>query len=218
MQRLKCCLCRKAGPETSQGIRPILLDLQGLPRDEEGPKQRPGSTSDESVEERIHSLVEQLLQLRVVCQTRQALINDRKGDFFDVPSTIVKLCAKLDAELWEAQCLDWFDMVKRQRELAKDFNVLSERIRKAEMEASIKAASPESLVLVKERLERLSQDRELRFEVLKDMAEDVCLREMNWKIVLTEPSKDGVLSLPTTSCAGLVGRAMQLAGEPLPIG
>jgi hypothetical protein len=215
---LKCCLCRKVGPETSQGIRPIFLDLQGLPRDEEGPKQRSGSNGDESVEERIHSLIQQLQQLKVVCQTRQALVNDRKDDYFDVPSTIIKLCCKLDVELWEAQCLDWFDMVKRQRELAKDFNVLSEQIRKAEMEASIKAASPESLVLVNERLERLSQDRELRFEVLKDMAEDVCLREMNWKIVLTEPPKDVVLSLPNTSCAGLVGRAMQLAGEPLPIG
>ncbi len=86
------------------------------------------------------------------------------------------------------------------------------------MEAGIRAANQESLELVKERLERLSKDRELRFEVLKDMAEEVCAREVNWRIVLKQPEKDCVLALPSTSVVGLVGAVLQRAGDPLPIG
>jgi hypothetical protein len=192
-----------------------LLDLQGVSRDEGQPFYEEITATNE---ERIEKFLAQLQKLALICQSRQAFAMDRKSDPFDVPSSIVKECSKLDAELWQGQCLDWLDLVKRQQELAKDFDKLSETIRKAEMEAGIQAASTESLGLVQERLERLSRDRELRFEVLKDMVEEVCAREMNWKVLLKEPVKDCVLELPSTSVVGLVGYALQLAGEPLPLG
>ena len=214
LQRLRCCLCRKVGPETSTGIRPLLLDLQGVPRDEDRPKKQDKTP----VEQRVARFLEQLEKLTTICQARHVFVLDRKGDYFEVPSSILKECSKLDAELWEARCLDWFDLVKRQQGFAKNFDSLSEQIRKAEMEESIQAANPESLALVKARLERLSNDRDLRFEVLKDMVEEVCVRESNWKIILKEPPKDCVLALPSTSVLGLMGIALQLAGESLPVG
>lgn len=171
-----------------------------------------------TVEQRIATFLKQLEHLTTICQTRFVFAVDRRGDHFDAPASILKECSKLDAELWEAQCLDWFDLVKRQQSLSTNFDELSEKIRNAEMEASIRAANQESLELVKERLERLSKDRTLRFEVLKDMVEEVCAREVNWKIVLTQPEKDCVLILPPTSVVGLVGTVLQRAGEPLPVG
>lgn len=201
------------GPETSPGIRPLLIDLEGVPRDEDGYQPQ---KDEATVESRVSRFLEKLQTINALLSSKNAFMMDRNS--FEPPTSILKECGRLDVDLWEAQCLDWFDLVKRQRSLAKNFDVLSEQIRKAEMEASIQAASPDSLVLVKERLERLSRDREMRFEVLKDMVEDVCAREMNWKIVLQEPAKDTVLALASTSVVGLVGTALENAGEPLPIG
>ena len=214
LQKLRGCLCRKVGPETSTGIRPVLLDLQGVPRDEDAPKKHIQGT----VEERVKKFLEQLEHLMTICQTKYVFAVDRRSDPFDAPASVLRECAKLDSELWAAQCLDWCDLVKRQQSISKNFDTLSEQIRKAEMEASIRAASPESLILVKARLERLSKDRALRFEVLKDMLEEVCAREINWTIVLRQPPNEYVLTLTSTSVVGLVGTALQMSGESLPIG
>ena len=178
----------------------------------------PNKPDNLTVEQRITTFLHQLEHLITICNTRFVFAVDRRGDQFDASASILKECAKLDAELWKAQCLDWFDLVKRQRSLSANFDALSEQIRNAEMEASIRAANRESLELVKERLERLSKDRALRFEVLKDMVEEVCAREVNWKVVLEQPEKDCVLVLASTSVVGLVGTVLQRAGEPLPVG
>eukprot|EP00547_Thalassionema_nitzschioides_P002909 CAMPEP_0194199312 /NCGR_PEP_ID=MMETSP0156-20130528/377_1 /TAXON_ID=33649 /ORGANISM="Thalassionema nitzschioides, Strain L26-B" /LENGTH=518 /DNA_ID=CAMNT_0038924195 /DNA_START=52 /DNA_END=1605 /DNA_ORIENTATION=- len=182
LRRLKCCLCRKISPETSTGIRPILLDLQGVPRDEAGSFLRKKTFSEGIFHEQISTFLKQLQKITTLCQTRHAFTSEqRRGDSsFDVPSSLIKECTKLDCQLWEAYCLDWFDLVRRQNMLSEGFDTLSEEIRQAEMEASIRAASAESLGMVRDRLERLTKDRELRWEVLQDMVEEVCAREMNW--------------------------------------
>jgi hypothetical protein len=196
------------------------LDLQGVPRDEDNPS--PGNKSEDdsdevTFEERVEYFLEQLKVLQTLCQTPRAFILEKRGEL-DVPPTIAKDCAKFNFELWQAECEDWWMLVKKQQELAKGFSTLSEEIRRAEMEMSMSAASPASLTLIRQRLELVSQDRQKRFEVLKEMIEEVCLREMNWRVTLKAPEKYVPLELPSTSVLGLLGLPLRLAGEPLPIG
>lgn len=211
IRRLKGCNCRKSGPETSTGIRPLLLDLQGVPRDEDGSR----DTQKTSV--RIKIFLQQLNTLGQLCQTKNAFVLEKRGDL-ELPSSVIKECTKFDGELWEAYCEDWLELVARQHVLAKDFSNLQDLIRKAEMAISIKAASKQALEVVRQRLDQFSQDRQKRFEVLKEMVEEVCWREMNLRVQILEPAKDRVLKLPSTSVLGLLGRPLQMAGERLPIG
>lgn len=211
VRHLKVCNCRKSGPETSTGIRPLLLDLQGVRRDEDVTK------DTRTNEERIKIFLDQLNTLNQLCQTRNAFLLEKRGDL-DLPPSITKECTKFDAELWQAYCDDWFELVVRQHEIAKDFSNLQDLIRKAEMSISIKAAPKKSLEVVRQRLELISQDRQKRFDVLKEMVEEVCWREMNLYIKVMEPAEDKVLKLPNTKVLGLLGVHLQMAGETLPIG
>jgi hypothetical protein len=216
-QRLKFMLCRKAGPETSSGIRPLLLDLQGVPRDESLPQAHEAPTGKEAMQTRLNTLIDLLTLLGTLCETRSAFVGDKKGDI-DVPSAIAKGCSSFDAELFAAECEDWFDIVQHQQELVANFDDLSERIRRAEMEKGISVASEASLGVVRQRLEHIEADRQKRFEVLKEIVEEVCRREMNWHVKLTAPDKDLILALPSTSVVGVFGPSLQMAGEILPIG
>ena len=47
-------------------------------------------------------------------------------------------------------------------------------------------------------LSTLRADRDKRFEVLKEMVEEVCRREMNLHVELLAPDKDLTLELPST--------------------
>jgi hypothetical protein len=210
-------LCRKAGPETSSGIRPLLLDLQGVPRDENLPQAHEAPGGKDAMLTRLKTLMDQLKLLGTVCKTRSAFVADKKGDI-DVPSALAKDCSSFDAELFEAQCEDWHDMVQHQHELVANFDDLSERIRRAEMEKGISMASEASLEVVRQRLEHIEADRQKRFEVLKEIVEEVCRREMNWHVKLTAPDKDLILALPSTSVLGVFGPSLQMAREILPIG
>ena len=67
-------------------------------------------------------------------------------------------------------------------------------------------------------IEALSSDRDNRFEVLKAMLEEVCQREMNLHVSVSAPDRNKILALPVTSALGVFGRALQIAGEPVPIG
>jgi hypothetical protein len=240
-QRLKYILCRKGGPsETSQGIRPILLDLQGVPRDDDVPaKGLPFTKSlekmvstvltespdtrnidgDSTAEERIDDFLHQLKQLSTLCKTRNAFKTDRKTDI-DLSASIVKGCADLDEELFRCQFLDWYDMVQRQQADRQPLRLdeLAEQIRLAEMEMSIAVASEQSLGVVRKRLEMIATDRQKRFDVLKEMVAEVCLREMNLYIRLESPNPSKVLELAETSAVGFLGIPLELAGEPLPVG
>ena len=235
---------------SSSGIRPLLLDLQGVPTDEEakaavlgiGSKRQVNaavtdmddSTSSSSspappvldVEialERVDHLLADLQALGTLCETRNAFLveSGKKSDSFDLPASIVRGCTDdLDAELFRCHFQDLCAMVLRQHALTNntEFERLAEKLRRAEMQMGLASASNKSLQVIRQRLETLSTDREKRFEVLKAMLEEVCLREMNLHVTVEAPGQDKILSLPKMTALGVFGRALQLAGEPLPIG
>jgi hypothetical protein len=217
LQRLKCILCRKAGPETSTGIRPLLLDLQGLPRDESLERSKEIKPNKALVMAQMSVLVTQLKILNILCQSRGVFVTEKRGEI-DVPSAIAKSCSQFDSELFAAQFEDWYDMVQEQHVLVAGFDDLSEQIRLAEIEKGISAASDSNLGQLRQRLELIATDRQKRFEVLRETVEEVCRREMNWHVKLLPPDKDSVLSLPPTSVLGVYGPSLQMAGERLPIG
>ena len=230
--RLRGLLYRKA----SAGIRPLLLDLQGVARDEEAVlgnnnknHHRPTATAGldtEAAAMRVQELLNDLQTLGALCETRNAFwieqesSHNKKIEFLDIPSSIVRGCTDLDTELFTCQFTDWCNMVVRQNELTrtKDFEGLAEKLRRAEMQMSLAVASHNQLEVVRQRLEALSVDREKRFQVAKAMLEEVCLREMNLHVSVSAPDRDKILFLPETSALGVFGKALQLAGEPLPIG
>lgn len=147
----------------------------------------------------------------------------REKKELDVPPTVLKACSVLDVEIFEAQFKDWHAMVQRQRELSTGedgplFAELSEEIRIAEIEVSIAIAAQPALEMVRQRLDMLEKDRMKRFQVLKDIAGEVCLREMYMNLVLAPPAKDAVLELPEISSLGVFGLQLQIAGVPLPLG
>jgi hypothetical protein len=126
LYRLKNILCRNSsttgggtgnvqntssscGSGTSSGIRPLLLDLQGIPRDDDvdfGMPTRiaakpPGATKSESllVESRLDQLLKHMEIIKNLCQTRNAFRMEKKtnsnnaGDYVDnIPATIVRGC------------------------------------------------------------------------------------------------------------------------------
>mmetsp|Transcript_20548 Transcript_20548/g.30169 ORF Transcript_20548/g.30169 Transcript_20548/m.30169 type:complete len:490 (+) Transcript_20548:545-2014(+) len=227
LRRLKTILCRnKSSPGISTGIRPLLLDLQGVPRDKtlESSEILPfgkysrKTSPEEAVELRLGKLLEQLRCLCNICKAKGSLGFDKKDS--DVTASLLKGCSSLDEEMFRAQYLDWYYMVKRQREIVSgpEFQTLSETMRRAEIEVGIAVASRSGLEVARQRLDLWEKDRTKRFDVLKEMVQEVCLREMNLQMELSPPDKDVVLELPYTSALGLFGLQLQMAGELLPIG
>lgn len=218
VRRLKGLLCRKTSSDMSSGIRPLLLDLQGLPRDEEQPRAHSNIGKDANVaEEHLDRFVEQLQTLGTLCETRGAFRLEKKTEL-ELPSSIVRGWA--DFELFRCQFLDWHDMAQRQQELTRrtDFEELAEKIRRAEMEMSIAVASDQSLEKVRQRLEIIATDREKRLQVLQEMVEEVCLREINLHVRVIAPDRQKLLALQPTSALGIFGLPLQMARESLPIG
>ena len=125
LQRLKLILCRKGGSETSPGIRPILLDLQGIPRDDEPPVNPwslaallQGRTPQSlSPDQRVNELLRHLKILRALCSTRNAFASEKKWTESDIPVSISKGCSDFDAEMFLCQFHDWLGMVQKQHEL-----------------------------------------------------------------------------------------------------
>lgn len=145
--------------------------------------------------------------------------NHQRSHHVDFNAAIVKGCTEsFDVELLKCQLLDWFSMVERQHELQRENVDLPDQIRQAEMAMSIAGAPDESLNMVKERLEKMQSDRQLRLEVLKELLEDLCLREMNLYVDVTGPDPKQSLELKETSAVGFLGVPLQMAGEPLPVG
>jgi hypothetical protein len=143
--------------------------------------------------------------------------NQDVGIEFNV--AVVKGCTEsFDSELLKNQLLDWFAMVERQHVLQRENEDLPDQIRQAEMAMSMAGAPDKSLTMVKQRLVEMHSDRQLRLEVLKELLEDLCLREMNLYVNITGPDPRQSLSLKHTSAVGFLGVPLQLAGEVLPVG
>lgn len=215
LRRLRLCNCRKTGPDTSTGIRPLLLDLQGVARDEDATR-----GDREETLQRLGRLVKELSILGRLCEVKHAFVIEKKSDHVDLPSSIVRGCTQFDAELFQCHFEDWYSCVSRQQELTQqtDFDMLAEKLRRAEMQMSLAVAPPSSLEVVRERVKMITADREKRFEVMKEMIEEVCLREMNWHVRVSAPEKTQPLVLQPTSALGVFGLPLQMAGERLPIG
>jgi preprotein translocase subunit YajC len=141
------------------------------------------------------------------------------SDTIDFSLPVVKGCTDdYDPDLLKCQLLDWFAIVDRQNELQEAHKDLPEEIRRAEMKMSIAGASVQSLKMVKERLMTIQLDREQRFEIVKEMVEEVCFREMNLHVQLTKPDPQETLELKEISAKGFLGVPLELAGEALPLG
>jgi len=238
LRRLKGLLCRKAGADTSAGIRPLLLDLQGVPRDEEIPLSAgtPPITADngqlpppvlDDMLARVDKLISELRILGQLCavQRNAFLVQDRSYSKLDLPTSIVRGCntENFDEELFKCQFEDWYNMVRRQHELTErtNFDDLAEKLRQAEMQMSLAVAAPAQLQVVRERVEMITGDRTKRFEVCKEMIEEVCVREMNLFVDVKAPNQTQPLALQsTTATSGLgeFGLPLLMAGETLPIG
>ncbi len=130
-QRLKSILRRKPEPDESLGIRPLLIDLQGVPRHNrdqldssiEIPLAPPMSQTHEH--EWFHldqfiSEVGKLLDLLPIPNS-PFIVDDRihgtKGDKSTLHDLIEQCKEVWDDEMFCALYKDWFDMVKRQQEL-----------------------------------------------------------------------------------------------------
>ena len=228
-QRLGYALCRKAGSETSTGIRPILLDLLMVPRDDVPStrtmffERKPMSlyTASASLEERIDEFLAELTTISsLVRETISPPPHHKPALNVDAHASFAKGCTEHhDPELLKCQLLDWFAIVERQHLLYETQKDLPEEIRRAEMKLSIAGASHKSLTTAKESLEILEGIRAERFGVLKEMVEEVCLREMNLYVSLTGPLPQEVLELEEMpSAPGVFGIPLEIAGETLPIG
>mmetsp|Transcript_34157 Transcript_34157/g.71380 ORF Transcript_34157/g.71380 Transcript_34157/m.71380 type:complete len:409 (+) Transcript_34157:465-1691(+) len=236
IRRLGFLLCRKGGSETSTGIRPILLDLLMVPRDDDPLvdfyQNPPLALFGESctMEERIDQFLFQLTTIstlveKTVPPSSSSSSSNGSGGYpalnVDISLSIANGCTKtFDAELVKCQLLDWFAIVDRQHGLHKDQkDLLQEEIRKAEMKISVASASHQSLTTARESLEMLQGIKAERFSVLKEMVREVCLREMNLYVSVTGPEPQQVLELrETPSAPGLFGVPLEIAGEALPIG
>lgn len=201
-----------------------MLDLRGMPRDENSliAPQNPVPTDMDAVSTlRLDALVANLRLLGKLIKTRNAFHTDKRGDI-DFPASVTKGCTEeFDGELLHCRVQDFFTLVKHQRELVGRQDVVENmegKIRSAEMEMSLAVASNQSLEMVRQRLELLATDRQKRFEVLKQMVEEVCLREMNLHVQLEAPGQEKTLLLHESSALGLFGYELQKAGEPLPLG
>ena len=226
LRRLRPLLCRKADSKLRTGIRPLLLDLQGVSRD------TGLSSSDtfpfgtyrfksrtEATRLRLESLLSQLQTLVDLCSAKGGMVIDSGTD---VPQSIIRGVAIIDSELFTAQHGDWMEMVLEQRRLEASsepsFAELSETIQRAEIDAGVTAAPRKQLQMLRERLDFLEKDRVKRFEVLQEMVGEVCSRELNMDIELIAPDQDVILELPPMSPLGVFGLQLQVAQEPLLLG
>ena len=221
-QRLGYVLCRKGGSETSTGIRPILLDLLMVPRDDELSKRRPLAlyTASSSMEDRINEFLTESTRISTLVSETISPSAAYPALNVDISIAVAKGCTEqYDPELLKCQLLDWFAIVERQHLLHENQKDLPEEIRRAEMKVSIAGASHQSLKTARDSLEMLEGIRAERFDVLKEMVEEVCLREMNLYVSLTGPLPQELLVLKETpSAPGLFGIPLEMAGETLPIG
>ena len=208
------------------------MDLQNIPRDDEIPRNDSDTiTTNKDLKSSIDDFVGKLECLSNLVKRKNGFAivkvnrsqqqqNQQQQDYaVDFPAAIIKGCTEsFDMELLQCQFLDWFAMVQRQHVLQRDHGGLPDQIRQAEMAMSIAGAQEQSLKLVQERLEKMQSDRQLRFDVLKELLEDLCLREMNIYVNVTSPDPNQSLVLKQTSALGFLGVPLQLAGELLPLG
>ena len=241
-QRLKSILCRKPGHGESTGIRPFLLDLQGLPRYD---KDAIDSSIEISLYKPMESDTDPFVNLEEFVKDVQVLqkvfnipgmpvlakdgLSGSKSDKATMLELVKKFNEVWDEEMFIAQYKDWYDLAKRQEELnvsttsedgkqQPSLSELAESIRETEIELSIAMASKDQLDMVRKRLEDLRNSKEKRHAVLASIVQDVGMRELDEVLVVSPPKDDATAEFPELSELGLFGDQLTSSGEVLPLG
>ena len=210
-------------------IRSLLLDLQGVPRDDDTLICRaqifpfgtyPGKSGEEALILRIQKFMSQLQSLVDLAGVKGGFKVINKTDYDALKSLLQKCSTSLDPELFQAQCEDWYSYVRAQHALLenKAFRSIADEMRQTEIELGIAVASKSALDMVRKRLVALDRERRMRFELLQDIMNDLSLREFGVSIKLSDINKDEVLQLPETSASGVFDQKLVMENELLPIG
>jgi hypothetical protein len=221
IRSLSLLLCKKSGPYRSTGIRLLLFDLQRFHRKDSlacsvviNPIWRTDSSL--SPAEQLADLLDTIIQLG----RSQAFGSGKKGS--DLIGTAIESCEDWDRKgfliainTWAESCYDQQELSCKMNEQKQSLENLIEELRLTEIHASIANSSQSALSLAQNKISQIEVDRMKRFEVLKDMVEECCIREMNLKIDIQVPKKDLILQLPLTdgSVSGLFDVALTSAGE-----
>jgi hypothetical protein len=208
-----------------------LLDWQGIPRDDNlfqaETKNFPfvpyrGAKHEEEEAfilrvQRFVSLLKNLVDLSTV-KGGYKIVDKNDSDM--LRALLKKCSSSLDLELLVAQCRDWYSYMKAQHALleSKAFGCIADEMRQTEIELGIAVASKPALDMVRKRLVSLDSERKMRLELLRDIMNDVSLREFGISIKVSDINKDEILQLPETSACGVFDRKLLMEGEPLPLG
>lgn len=217
LRRLKSLLLQKSSSEAT-GIRPLLLDLQGISRDSSLEKvdifpfgEYEKLLPEKAIKKRIDRLMKILTRIVKVCRIEKEM---------EFPAKLLEECESLDQELFHAQYEDWYTSAKRQMEIKDSgfFDDKPEIIRMAEVNLGIMKAPLSALEALQGKLEAMRKDRMKRFEFLSEIVSEVCLREMNLTVVIEPPNESTPLKLAETSVTGVFGSQLCFENESLPIG
>jgi len=285
LRRLKFILCKKPDVYASTGIRPLLQDLQGIPRDSSllsteifvfGQFKLNSRSSristEEAMEKRLDKFCSQLQYIYDIAKTKGGFGVDKKE--FNGLTTAIRACtnAGLDTNKFRNMFKEWYSLCRQQHALSngkshdqgqeqtekegkdkeeekgtssKDedddddddddnddgtndkslkttstptkqqtFAELAEEMRKAEIEVSIAMAPKQALSVVQQRIDQIEKDRNRRFEILQEMLDEICLREMDFHLELNIPKKDVLLELPPiNSVSGIFDPVLEMTGE-----
>ena len=221
IRSLSLLLCKKSGKCKSTGIRPLLLDLQSFYRRDSlaaSAVMNPfwGTDSTFSPTEQLAELLDSLIKLG----KSQAFRGSKKDNNFI--ATAVEACVDWDKkglviamDTWSESCNEQQEISCKMNEHNQNLEELIEELRLTEIHASIANSSQAALSLAEKKISQIEIDRMKRFEVLKDMVEECCIREMNLKIDINAPKEDLILQLPLDdgSVSGLFDVALHAAGE-----
>jgi hypothetical protein len=247
LRRLKSILCKKPGVYASTGVRPLLQDLQGIPRDPSpssidmhifGQYNKRTMSKEDLMDKRLNEFCSQLQCLHDIGKVKGGFGVDKKE--FDGLTSAIKACACLDTDHFRTMYKEWYSLCKKQQVLSTgkyrlndnnedqgkqdekveinseqlSFEELAEEMRKAEIEVSIAMASRQALSVVQQRINQIEKDRIIRFEILKEMLDEICVREMDFRLELKLPSKDSILELPRiTTVSGIFDFVLEMTGE-----
>jgi len=242
LRRLKSILCRKPGHGESTGIRPFLLDLQGVPRNNKDavdksievylyPPLKNSNNPYAHLEEFVGDVqvLQKVLNIPGMPVLAEERLSGSKSDKATMLDLVTKFNEVWDEEMFVAQYKDWYDLVKRQQELnagtvsedgeqQPSLSELAEAIRETEIELSIAMASKDQLDMVRKRLEDLRSSKAKRHAVLASIVQDVGMRELDEIIIVSPPEEDATAEFPKLSELGLFGDQLTMSGEVLPLG
>jgi hypothetical protein len=236
LRRLKRILCKKSEGRSSSGIRPLLLDLQGIPRDPSSPvvdisdpfvgaSEKAPETLPLINDRHVHSTSAQeeamALNVQSLCSQLQVIYEIGKANKFSVEKkeieslpAAIKTCAGFDGATFTKTYFDWYDCSKRQGRFSSSMDELLETMHLAEIEGSITMAPRNALSAYCNSIELLEIDRQRKFDILQEMVMEICLREMDFVINLILPEKDAILVLPDIKAAlGLFDAALEFDSE-----